>query len=102
MKVNDRLRRLEDAAASEHDSVLAQVADAAAVLSMVGRLASRFPDSDASMSLAERLAKMSPAEHCAWDMRFAPVSTPFATMMALHGHPVADDHLYSGERHAHC
>ena len=102
MKIDDRLRRLEDAAAGEHGRAVAQVVDSAAVLSMVGRLASRFPDSAASISLADRLAKRSPAGHCAWDMRFAPVATPFAKIMALHGHPVADDQLYSGERHAHC
>lgn len=102
MKIDDRLRRLEDAAASEHSRAAAQVADSAAVLSMVGRLASRFPDSAASMSLADRLAKMSPAEHCAWDMRFAPVLTPFATIMGLHGHPVDAERLDVGERYAHC
>jgi hypothetical protein len=100
MKIDDRLRRLEDAAASEHDRAAAQVADAAAVTSIVECLASRFPDSAASMTLAERVTKMSLAEHCAWDMRFGQIPTPFATIMALHGVPIASPS--SEIHHAHC
>lgn len=86
MRIVERLRQLEDAAASERDAHAARVADADHVSRTVERLANRFPCSAAAIPLAERIATMSPAQHCAWEMRFASEQTPVAQIMALHGH----------------
>lgn len=97
MRIIQRLALLEDAVSSGGNTSTA--ADAASVTSMVARLASRFPASAAAISLEERIAKMSPAEHCAWEMRFARDRTPIASIMALHGRPLVS--ACDEDRHAH-
>lgn len=97
MRINERLARLEDVASSGDNRSTA--ADAASVTSMVARVASRFPASAAAIPLEERIAKMSPAEHCAWEMRFARDQTPIASIMAMHGRPFFSS--CDEDRHAH-
>lgn len=97
MRIIERLARLEDVASSANTRSTA--ADAASVTSTVARLASRFPASAAAIPLEERIAKMSPAEHCAWEMRFARNRTPVASIMAMHGRPLLS--TCDEDRHAH-
>lgn len=87
MRIAERIRQLEEATASERNRHATCAADADQVLRTVERLASRFSSSAATISLAERVATMSPAQHCAWEMRFASEQTPVAQIMAMHGRP---------------
>lgn len=58
--------------------------DAAEVAKRLFHSAASFQPSDASLSLADRLA-MSPAQHCAWAIRFDPANSDPKGIMALHG-----------------
>jgi hypothetical protein len=100
MKIGDRLRRLEDAAVSARNGDATKATDAALVLRMVERIAGRFPASAAAIPLVERIAKMSPAEHCAWEMRFAQEQTPIASIMVMHGRPFPTSHAQREYSHA--
>ncbi len=87
MRIDDRLRRLEEAAASARDVDAEHVADADHLMQTVERLADHLPPSAATINLPQRIATMSPAQHCAWEMRFASEQTPIVAIMAMHGHP---------------
>lgn len=100
MRIDDRLRRLEGAAAAARDVDDVKTKDAARVLSMVERIAGRFPASAASIPLADRIAKMSPAEHCAWEIRFAQKQTPIAGIMAMHGRQFPASYAQQDNHHA--
>lgn len=82
--MKERLGRLENRLhlAADRTQVLA---DAEAVAKRLFASAASFDDSAETMSLADRLA-MSPADHCAWAIRFAPGQADPRAIMALHGY----------------
>lgn len=78
-----RVHRLEDRLRLVVDRTQ-MLADAEAVAKRLLHTAQTFDESAATMPLSKRLA-MSPAQHCAWAIRFAPDQADPKAIMALHG-----------------
>lgn len=80
--IRDRVVRLETRlnTAIDHAQMME---DAAEVTKRLLNSAAGFDETASSMPLAERLA-MSPAQHCAWAIRFAPEQADPVAIMAFH------------------